>query len=173
MRRGAFEHVQRRRKIELAMPFPIGAHVRVTTIGKSGRVVSVSRGGRYRVLVGAVEVACRERDLEVPSAGGVRKPSAPAPPPAPRPAAADRPSDHDRTRLGSIDLHGATVEEALRAVEARADEALRAGLAHLDIVHGLGTGKVRHAVHNLLRAIGAVRYFEVTPGNPGVTRAYF
>ncbi len=158
------------------MPFPIGAQVRVTTFGKVGRVVSVSRGGHYRVLVGTKQVACRESELEAASAaGGKRKPRAPASPlPSPsRPAFTDRPPDRARAGLGSIDLHGATVEEALRAVEARLDEALRAGLDHLDIIHGRGTGKVRHAVHRLLRAIGAVRHFEVTPSNPGVTRAYF
>ncbi len=155
------------------MPFPIGAEVRVTTIGKAGRVVSVARGGRYRVRVGAVEVSCRENELEAPSAAAAARHRTRDPASAPRQVVADRPREADLARLGSIDLHGATVEEALRAVEVRIDEAIRAGLDHLDVIHGLGTGKVRHAIHRLLRGIGAVRYFEVTPDNPGVTRAYF
>jgi len=154
------------------MPYSIGAEVRVTTIGKVGRVVSAARGGRYRVLIGAVEVACREQELEAPSASAARRKTREPVFPA-RHALAGLPSETDQARLGSIDLHGATVEEALRAVEERVDEALRAGLAHLDVIHGLGTGKVRHAVHHQLRGIGAVRHFEITPGNPGVTRVYF
>lgn len=154
------------------MPYQVGAQVRVTTIGRTGRVVSVARGGRYRVLVGVVEVSCREHELETASPAGVRR-SARKPPRPPAETVAPRRQGADLTRLASLDLHGATVEEALRAVEARVDEAIRAGLEHLDVIHGLGTGKVRHAVHRLLRGIGAVRHFEVTPGNPGVTRAYF
>lgn len=159
-------------KIKATMPYSIGAEVRVTTIGKVGRVVSAGRGGRYRVLVGGIEVACREQDLEPPSAAATRRMTR-QPARGPAPAVASRPSEADRLRLGSIDLHGATVEEALRAVQVRLDEAIRAGLDHLDVIHGIGTGKVRHAVHQLLRSIGAVRHFEVTSDNRGVTRAYF
>ena len=155
------------------MPYPIGAEVLVTTIGKVGRVMSAGRGGRYRVLVGGIEVACREQDLEAPStAAAARRRKRQSLPEQPD-ASSALPSQADRARLGSIDLHGATVEEALRAVEARLDEAIRAGLDHLDVVHGIGTGKVRHAVHRLLRGIGAVRHFEITAGNQGVTRVYF
>jgi len=154
------------------MAFAVGARVRLTTIGKVGQVVSVARGGRYRVLVGAVEVSCREDDLETPSAEAARR-GARKQHPSPAGTSAPRRPAADLARLASIDLHGATVEEAVRAVEGRVDEAIRAGLDHLDIIHGLGTGKVRHAVYHLLRSIGAVRHFEVTPGNPGVTRAYF
>lgn len=155
------------------MPYPLGAQVRLKTIGKVGRVVFAGRGGRYRVLLGGIEVACREDELESPSAGAAARKTRPAVPAARQSAAERLPSSADHERLGTIDLHGATVEEALRAVEIRLDEAILAGLGHLDIVHGLGTGKVRHAVHQLLRGIGAVRHFELTPGNPGVTRAYF
>ena len=155
------------------MPYPVGTMVRVTTIGKVGRVVSAARGGRYHVLIGAVQVACRERDLEVatgPDARPKRSRTAVAPPPPDVQPGASQP---ERARLVSIDLHGATVDEALRTVQERLDEALRAGLEHLDIVHGRGSGRVRRAVHRLLQGIGAVRHFELLPDNPGVTRVYF
>ena len=154
------------------MPYAIGTDVRVTTIGKVGRVVAAGRGGRYRVLVGGIEVACREDQLEPSSVEGTRrKPRRPST--APGAETSRAPSAAERARLESLDLHGATVEEALRAVEVRLDEAIRAGLDHLDVIHGIGTGKIRHAVHRLLRGIGAVRHFEVSTDNPGVTRVYF
>lgn len=156
------------------MAYPIGAQVRVTTIGKVGRVVAAARGGRYRVLVGNVEIPCREEELEAPAAEGKRrKAPPPAPPPVVSKSHSPRPSEADRSRLGAIDLHGATVEEALRAVEARIDEAILAGLDHLDVIHGIGTGKVRHAVHQLLGGIGSVQHYELMPDNRGVTRVYF
>ncbi|RPJ55835.1 MAG: hypothetical protein EHM24_30940 [Acidobacteria bacterium] len=159
--------------MEQAMPYALGAEVLVTMIGKMGRVVAVGLGGLYRVLVGGIEVACREEELQAPSPAAVRRQ-------ARRPvlvtrseARQDRASDAERARLGSIDLHGATVEEALRAVEERLDAAILAGLDHLDVIHGIGTGKIRHALHRFLRGIGAVRHFELTRDNPGVTRVYF
>jgi DNA mismatch repair protein MutS2 len=159
--------------MEPAMPYPIDAEVLVTTIGKVGRVVAIGRGGRYRVLVGGIEVACREGELQAPSpAIGRRRARHSAS--VPEAETRQRPvSDAVSGRLGSIDLHGATVEEALRAVEARLDEAIRSGLDHLDVIHGIGTGRIRQALHRFLRDIGAVRHFEVTPDNPGVTRVYF
>lgn len=159
------------------MAIPLHAEVFVTTIGKAGRVVSVGRGGRYRVLVGGIEVACREGELEAKPAatgrGKQRRPQPAASSPSAAPRLPERPSEAQRARLASIDLHGATVEEALRAVETRLDEAILAGLDHLDVIHGIGTGKIRHALHRMLRGIGAVRHFEVGADNPGVTRVYF
>jgi len=155
------------------MPYSLDAEVLVTTIGKVGRVVAVGRGGRYRVLVGGIEVACREGELQAPSAAAGRRigrHSARVPEAQTR---QDRLSEAERARLGTIDLHGATVEEALRAVEARLDAAIRSGLDHLDVIHGIGTGRIRQALHRLLRDIGAVRHFEVTRDNPGVTRVHF
>jgi DNA mismatch repair protein MutS2 len=157
---------------DLLMPYLLGAEVVITSLGKVGRIVEVGRNGRYRVRLGAVVMTCQETDLVAAAAsGGPRRAerrhaahSAPA---------AAAPSDAVRIRLGSLDLHGCTVEEAQRAVEARLDAALRAGLDHLDIIHGRGTVRVKHAVHQFLRDVGAVRHFEVTRDNPGVTRVFF
>ena len=52
---------------------------------------------------------------------------------------------------------------AFLAAERAAGRALAGMIFDLTIPGGMG-GK---------EAIGAVRHFEVTPGNPGVTRAYF
>lgn len=155
------------------MPDSLDAEVLVTTIGKTGRVVAVGRGGRYRVLVGGIEVACREGELQPPSPGTGRRRTGHSAHVREAGTSQDQVSDAARARLGSIDLHGATVEEALRAVEIRLDAAIRSGLDHLDVIHGIGTGRIRQALHRLLRDIGAVRHFEVTRDNPGVTRVYF
>jgi DNA mismatch repair protein MutS2 len=154
------------------MPHPLNAEVVITSLGKVGRIVEVGRNGRYRVRIGAVVVTCQEADLE--AAASARGPRRAERRHASRSvAAADEPSDAVRARLGSLDLHGCTVEEALRAVEVRLDAALTAGLDHLDIIHGRGTGRVKHAVHQFLRDVGAVRHFELVRDNPGVTRVFF
>jgi DNA mismatch repair protein MutS2 len=50
-----------------------------------------------------------------------------------------------------LDLRGMTVDEALPLVEQRLDEAARAGVAELRIIHGKGTGTLRQAVRDMLR----------------------
>jgi DNA mismatch repair protein MutS2 len=162
------------------MPFPIGCPVVVTSIGKTGRVVEAGRGGRYRVRVGGVLMLCREDDLaeaahgEPPRKRPNRGATAAASPGEDRGVPAVRsPSDRDRRHLGSIDLHGSTVEEALQKVEERIDLALRAGLDRLEIIHGRSSGRIKAAVHRLLRELSAVRHFEVEPHNAGVTIVFF
>jgi DNA mismatch repair protein MutS2 len=82
-------------------------------------------------------------------------------------------SGRDRRRLGSLDLHGLTVEEASSRVEERIDLALRAGLERLELIHGRSSGRIKAAVHRLLKDLTAVHHFEVDPSNPGATIVYF
>src|SRR5512140_2520377 len=149
------------------MRYPPGASVFLARLGKAGVVVDTGPGGGYRVRVGGVVVVCREEDLtDAPPPRRTRKTGSPSE------TSATRPSPATPAPQGALDLHGLTVDEALRAVEERLDAALRAGLDHLDIMHGRGTGRVKNAVHKYLRGIGAVRHFEITADNPGVTRAW-
>ncbi len=168
------------------MPFPVDSPVVVTSLGKTGRVVEAARGGRYRVRVGSLLIVCREEELtEAPSgdrsrgrkrgrgdrrgaaaseqSSGSGQDAAVASPLSPR----------TRERLGSIDLHGSTVEEAVRKVEERIDRALRANIDRLEIIHGRSSGRIKAAIHRLLRQLTAVRHFEVDPHNPGVTLVFF
>ena len=128
-------------------------------------------------LVGGVVIACREEDLHEAAGDRTRKRGGAL---AKRPDLPGREaplalsvSQAERRRLASLDLHGATVEEALRRVEDHVDRALRAGLDSIDLIHGRGSGRIKAAVHRLLAELSAVRRFEVTPANPGVTRVFF
>ncbi|HEV8573469.1 MAG TPA: endonuclease MutS2 [Dehalococcoidia bacterium] len=49
-----------------------------------------------------------------------------------------------------LDLRGLTVDEALRLIDQRLDEAARAGVGELRIIHGKGTGTLRRAVREML-----------------------
>ncbi len=71
-----------------------------------------------------------------------------------------------------IELRGQTVEEALPAVEQFLDQAYRAGLQWLEVVHGKGTGTLRQVVRERLRRHPLVtKYEEAAPreGGAGVT----
>jgi DNA mismatch repair protein MutS2 len=149
------------------MLFAPGADVIVVAMNRRGRVIDV-RGGVYRVLVGALPVVCREHELravETPKPGKRRKARGQhAPTGSSSPPATNVPSI---TR--SIDLHGMTVEEARAAVADFLSRAVMDGADTLEIIHGIGTGRVRDAIRRALGAMGAVRQVRPHPTNPGVT----
>ncbi len=71
-----------------------------------------------------------------------------------------------------IDVRGMAADEALLLVEQRLDEAFRAGLEELRIVHGKGTGTLRRAVREMLSKHALVRAPASAPprkGGDGVT----
>lgn len=71
-----------------------------------------------------------------------------------------------------LDLRGQTVEEALEQLDRYLDAAALAGLPWAHIVHGKGTGALRHAVRDFLRRHPLVRSYrsgEKGEGGDGVT----
>jgi len=73
-----------------------------------------------------------------------------------------------------LDVRGLAADEALLLVDQRLDEAFRAGLAELRIVHGKGTGTLRRAVREMLSKHALVRAHASAPpraGGDGVTVA--
>ncbi len=151
------------------MRFPIGADVIVVAINRRGRVIDV-RGGVYRVLVGALAMVCREHELraaDTPKTGKRAKPKRRDQPGGS--ASTDAPESNQPRVTRSIDLHGMTVEEARTAVADFLSRAVMEGADTLEIVHGIGTGRVREAIRRALGAISAVRHMRPHPTNPGVT----
>ncbi len=72
-----------------------------------------------------------------------------------------------------IDLHGLTVEEALSVLSEKINQAILLGADRLAVVHGIGTGRVKQAVHKYLAQLPAVEKFQEDPGNSGMTWVYF
>jgi DNA mismatch repair protein MutS2 len=150
------------------MHFPIGADVIVVAINRRGRVIDV-RGDVYRVLVGALPVMCREHEIravDTVKPGKRQKQHHQHHQHGPAPS-----TDHSNERpiTRSIDLHGMTVDEARTAVADFVSRAVMEGADTLEIIHGIGTGRVRDAVRRALGTIGAVRQMRRHPTNPGVT----
>ena len=149
------------------MRFPIGADVIVVAINRRGRVIDV-RGGVYRVLVGALPVMCREdqvRAAETPKSGKRQNRGDQH-----GPAESPNPPESTRRRVTrSIDLHGMTVNEASTAVADFVSRAVMDGADTLEIIHGIGTGRVRDAVRRVLGTLAAVRQVRPHPTNAGVT----
>ncbi len=81
-------------------------------------------------------------------------------------------SDFDLRVSPELDLRGLTVDEALLLIDQRLDEAARAGVGELRIIHGKGTGTLRRAVREMLSRHALVRGHAAAPprgGGDGVT----
>ncbi len=144
----------------------IGSEVLVRTLKRRGVVVETLKVGVYRVQVGAMTITAREDDLEAP---------APSKKKNRRQTPASAEVEHDRRPVvstsepSSIDLHGLTVDDARNRVAGYISRAILAGLERVEIVHGIGTGRVKAAITKDLRSLSVVRAVKPHPTNPGVT----
>jgi DNA mismatch repair protein MutS2 len=142
------------------MPFVPGDLVHVASIGK-GTVREVRNGERYLVEVKGRSIVTSGDQLTAQQ----------SPRKAPREKASRAPQEYESATSppASLDLHGYTVAEALEAVSASLNSALLSGSAEVRIIHGRSGGKIKAAVHALLKEMSSVRSFAVDPQNPGVT----
>jgi DNA mismatch repair protein MutS2 len=72
----------------------------------------------------------------------------------------------------SIDLHGRNVEETLKEVEAFLNRAIVDEIDELEVIHGVGSGKLKIAIHRYLTSLGDIVHFKSDSANPGVTWVY-
>jgi DNA mismatch repair protein MutS2 len=114
--------------------------------------------------VGALTMTAREDELETPPAskkGRRRSPVTAAPTTGEGPQESGVPT--------SLDLHGLTVDEARNRVAGYISSAILAGHERVEIIHGIGSGKLKDVVAKDLTSIAAVRAVKPHPTNPGVT----
>jgi DNA mismatch repair protein MutS2 len=142
-------------------PFAAGATVRVlgtAAVGLVGRVI----GDRVEVQVGdkrmwVERVACEPVE------------AAPA-----HPRAAIEVSPAESILPAELKLIGRTQEEAREELERFLDRAALAGVTHVRVVHGHGTGALRKVVREVLSSHPVVAHFAHPPqhrGGTGVTEA--
>lgn len=148
------------------MPFKKHDRVYSKRLETGGVVLDALKTGIYKVAIGNLSVECREDDLTPLKSwqvGGVK----------PKASKAQRGRAKGPARSRSVDLHGMNVDEALSLVERTLNEALMANLDSLEIIHGIGTGRLKSAVQRYLAATPTVKRFKLDDGNPGTTWAYF
>jgi DNA mismatch repair protein MutS2 len=73
-----------------------------------------------------------------------------------------------RELVQSLNVIGLRVDEALPLVDRLLDQAVLNGAAQVDIIHGVGTGRLKQAVWEHLKRHGAVKGIHADE-NPGVT----
>lgn len=78
---------------------------------------------------------------------------------------------HNKKPL-ELDLHGKTVTEAIELLDYWLSNCIIKKLDQVRVVHGLGTGKVKNAVHQRLAELSVVKRFQLCRSNPGATDVY-
>jgi DNA mismatch repair protein MutS2 len=155
---------QRRRRGRLP-PIAPGDRVYLLDIPAPGEALTAPDGsGELEVKLGSLRARINVRQIERVE---------PAPPEQ-EPVRGQQP---DGSTLASaftpeLDLRGLTVDEALLLVDQRLDDAARAGVRELRVIHGKGTGALRRAVREMLSRHALVRSHapaQPRAGGDGVT----
>jgi len=126
-------------------------------LGKKGLVLSVN-GNSVEIQIGNIRVRAQKSDLEHTTQEEI-----------PEVRANYEALIRTHTDVVSpgmeLDLRGQQVDEALENLGYFLDKAFLAGLPWARIIHGMGTGRLRKAVRNVLKAHSQVDHFE--PGKEG------
>ena len=137
-----------------------GQLVRVSSLAVTGRIIEV-RADEAEVLVGNIKLRRPLSDLELIEAAPIQLPQ----------------NVHVNVTMkhlekNEINVVGRTVDEAVEMTDKFLDDAFLAQMSTIRIVHGMGTGALRQAISELLRAHPHVSHFESAPhseGGRGVT----
>ncbi len=153
------------RPLEVPEALEAGETVFIPRYGQQGVTLGPARDGEVRVQVGAVKIS-------LPLAEVRRTTAAPAEPPAETKVLFQK----AREVKTELDLRGLRAEEALAELEKYINAASLSGIPRAYLIHGLGTGALRNAVHNYLKGDRRIRSFrlgERGEGGLGVTVVEF
>jgi DNA mismatch repair protein MutS2 len=144
-------------------PFKSGDYVRTAHNKTPGEIIDgPNKKEEYLISVGSLNFWVHQSKLQ------------PAVPPKKRKKA--QPAGHKGNRTDAdiltVDLHAMTREQALIRLEEALDRALIDAVARIQVIHGIGTGAVRKAVHEYLAASRHITRFELDNANAGTTWVY-
>jgi DNA mismatch repair protein MutS2 len=148
-----------------------GARVWVASLQKPGVILSAEAdGSRAVVQLGALRTTVEAGDLYHPTAQRQARRIEGTPRPVAAPVVELPPApDEVQTRL---DLRGVSADEAIEALDAFLDRAVRGGWPGILVVHGHGTGILKRAIRDHLVRSAYVRSFRAGgqgEGGDGVT----
>ena len=147
----------------------VGDTVELLKLGMKASVLAINKDGTYQLQAGIMklnakpdEIYLLEQENPYKAKGG-------------HPAHSGR--EMKMTAMSSeIDLRGMDTVEAICVLDRYMDEAMRAKLSSVRIIHGKGTGALRQAVHQSLKRNKFVKKFRLGvygEGEDGVTIAEF
>jgi DNA mismatch repair protein MutS2 len=166
-----FPPVRRRGLPAMAGGLKIGDHVRIESLNKDGILLKMEKSlNRAEVMMEKAKVIVPLDDLIRPAKGedvestGEESVAVPADQREVRRTVEELPAE--------LNVIGLTVEEALPVVDKFIDQALLHGLEKIQIIHGIGSGRLRNAIGKYLNTHRGVKLFtpgEAQRGGAGVT----
>ena len=147
----------------------VGDTVYVGKLDQKGSVLSIEKDGReLTVQIGALRTTVKLEDCRFVSHGSVEQPV--------------EPTSHKKTSNAllakmatvqrELDIRGLMVDESESVVGKFIDDAAIAGLRHVLIIHGKGSGALRKGIHEFLRRNRSVASFQladIDEGGSGAT----
>lgn len=148
----------------------VGDRIRIPRLGQTAEVLTASdEDGELSVRFGIMKMTVKLEDVE--SLDGQKAEPAVKPKLSPATVPAPQPTLTIRTSQNTVDIRGRRVPDA----EIILDKAISEANGPIWIIHGHGTGKLRHGVHAFLQQHPRVSRFEAaeqSEGGTGVTIAY-
>lgn len=141
----------------------------ITKLKRDGVIVEVLKDGGYKVGVGTLTVTCAEKDLKPLSPDQYKKFSHLSK----QKYSGPKVDVELQGDVYAVDLHGLRLEEAMRVVEQKLNEAILSDAGRFKILHGVGMGVLMTNVHKYLKTLSVVKRFHMDENNPGVTWVYF
>jgi DNA mismatch repair protein MutS2 len=146
--------------------FKSGQTVYLPQLGECGEIKKIDRGkGTALITVREMEVTTTLYHLRIPEEEATPRQK------TPRVSYTRK----ENVRL-ELNLHGMRVDEMLAAVEKHLNDALLADAPYVSLLHGVGTGALRRALHEYLRnhpAVKEYRFGSPEEGGGGVTIVKF
>ena len=157
-------HLERGKpKKEIIQELKIGQRVIVLNVKKEGTVLGVDNSlKRAEVQLENMRIKASFEELEL--ASGIRKEEEPSTG-SWRKVTISQPSS-------KVNVIGMRVDEAIPVVEKAIDKALLNGLSEVEIIHGIGTGRLKKAIGEYLKEHSSVKEFKSggsQKGGHGVT----
>ena len=147
----------------------LGDTVELLKLGTKASVIQINKDGTYMLQAGILKMTVKPEEiylLENENSFQAKQG---------HPAHSGR-QMHMAAMSSEIDLRGMDAIEAICVLDRYLDEAMRANLASVRIIHGKGTGTLRAAVHEDLRKTKFVKKYRLGTygeGEDGVTIAEF
>lgn len=149
-----------------AKDIKVGDSVRILSMNLTGTVKTLpDKRGNLEVLTGILTTRTRLDDLALVSETTVTAPGVLLSSKKERKAGKNLQTAKAMNVHAELNLIGMKVAEALPVLEKYLDDAYLARLGTVSIIHGFGTGALKNAVHEQLKATSYVKSFRL--GGPG------
>ena len=145
--------------------FVVGDVVRVESLGLTGEIIEIDRNNRAVIMSGTMRFQARPHMMKLTDAANRDNAisSNRSQAPSPRVPRMSRISDAS----GDLDVRGSRVHVVESMIPQFIDRAFMQGLTSVRIIHGEGSGALRHAVRDILSREPHVETFQPAPQNAG------